>query len=695
MRHLLTLFPLLSLFMLFSKSGLKPLLRVLVFLSASWPLHAVAIELQHGMDRLNPASVVEFIEDSDGQLTLAAILTDPSIAARFKPAPISGRDINFGYSAASYWLRLPLKREPELAANAVLELMYIYIDKIEFYAPGKAPVITGSAYPFNTHPIANRFYAFPIELSTQSQYFYFRIQSEDALTVPLAIWQLDKFSADSQQDYMLQSLYYGGVLALALYNLLLFCSLKEKTYLYYSLYVITLGLGMLAGNGLGKQLIWPDFPAWNRVSQSTILNVTSVFAILFAQSYLQTQRRTPKTHIFLNLLMIAFGLVAVLLVLSIDWAYSIAGLLNVMLGLSLLFGSTMIVTPIRLIYAGQSGYRYFLLAWGVLSLGVMVATFRFLDWLPTNALTAYAVQISSAFEMLFLAFALADRIHQETKLKQQSQNEALKLKQSMLKTLAISEQNLERQVKERTLALESSLANEKQIRIQYIRFGALISHEFRNQLAIIRSQLSVIEKEYKQGIVKLDKRIPIINLTINRLTSLFDKWLQDGRLNDDSHVLTIDRVDITAWLRDLIEQYQAMQPEHQFQLKLNPMVMELFADIDLLTMALKNLIDNACKYSPADSLITIEVRQQDRMVGIAVIDQGLGVAVEHQQQVFTDYYRVNPESRVQGLGLGLSLVKRIVNRHGGHIELTSVLGCGSCFCMWLKNNRDNYADSTS
>ncbi|MEY4210584.1 MAG: hypothetical protein RLZ92_965 [Pseudomonadota bacterium] len=235
MRHLLIPFPARSVFMPFQKSGLKLLLLVLI---SSRSVHAVAIELQSGMDALNLAPAVEYLEDSSGQLTLEAILTDSKLTAGFKPASISGRDINFGYSSASYWLRLPLKRSPELAANAVLELMYIYIDRIEFYAPGKAPVITGSAYPFSSHPIPNRFYAFPIQLTTQEQFFYLRIQSEDALTVPLAIWQADQFIADSQKDYMLQFLYYGGVLALALYNLLLYFSLKDRTYLYYSLYTI-------------------------------------------------------------------------------------------------------------------------------------------------------------------------------------------------------------------------------------------------------------------------------------------------------------------------------------------------------------------------------------------------------------------------------------------------------------------------
>lgn len=688
MRHLLILFPARSVFILFLKSGLKLLLMVLI---SSWSVHAVAIELQTGMDALNLAPAVEYLEDSSGQLTLEAILSDSKLAAGFKPAPISGRDINFGYSSASYWLRVPLKREPVLAANAVLELMYIYIDKIEFYAPGKAPVITGSAFPFSSHPIPNRFYAFPIELSTQQQYFYLRIQSEDALTVPLAIWQADKYSAESQKDYMVQSLYYGGLLALALYNLLLYVSLKDKTYLFYSLYVITLGLGMLAGNGLGKQLIWPDFPIWNRVSQSTILSVTGVFAIVFSQRYLQTQRQTPKAHMFLNWLMLGFGLIALLLAMSPYSHWPISGLLNLILLMSIFFAGTVIWIPLKLMVAGHRGYRFFLLAWGVLSIGIIVAAFRLLDWLPTNALTAYAVQIASALEMLLLAFALADRIHQEISQKLQYQQQALELKRSLLKSLTISEQQLEQQVKERTLALEASLANEKQIRVQYIRFGALISHEFRNQLAIIRSQLSLIDKEYQEGLVTLTKRIPIIQLTITRLNNLFDKWLQDGRLHDDNHALSISSINLAVWLTGLFDQYLDLQPDYQFELKLNPELTQLSADIDLLTMALKNLIDNACKYSPADSLITVEVRQQERMVGIAVIDQGLGIAPEHQQQVFSDYYRVNPESRTQGLGLGLSLVKRIINRHGGHIELTSTLGVGSCFCLWLKQDRETYA----
>ena len=73
------------------------------------------------------------------------------------------------------------------------------------------------------------------------------------------------------------------------------------------------------------------------------------------------------------------------------------------------------------------------------------------------------------------------------------------------------------------------------------------------------------------------------------------------------------------------------------------------------------------------------------MTGIAVIDQGVGIALEHQDMIFSDYYRVNPETTIQGMGLGLSLVQRIIQLHGGTVELNSSLGSGSCFCVWLKN----------
>jgi|GEM_PF-3231608 len=103
---------------------------------------------------------------------------------------------------------------------------------MRFSASDKSPVTTGSAYPFNSRPVFNRFYVFPIKLTTQPQYFYFKIHTSESLTLPVTLWQSEAFSIATQKDCIIQSLYYGGLSVLILYSQLLFISLRDKIILY-------------------------------------------------------------------------------------------------------------------------------------------------------------------------------------------------------------------------------------------------------------------------------------------------------------------------------------------------------------------------------------------------------------------------------------------------------------------------------
>lgn len=99
-----------------------------------------------------------------------------------------------------------------------------------------------------------------------------------------------------------------------------------------------------------------------------------------------------------------------------------------------------------------------------------------------------------------------------------------------------------------------------------------------------------------------------------------------------------------------------------------------------------NLIDNACKYSEPGRPVLIETRSKPGWIGIAVSDQGSGIEAKDHGAIFDDYYRVRPEGAVPGIGLGLAFVRRIVQLHQGDLELSSALGQGSCFCLWLPHN---------
>jgi signal transduction histidine kinase len=639
--------------------------------------NANALELKTDNIQINPAAAIEYLEDELNGLTLQEVSSGPS-TREFKPAPIVNGIINFGFSTSNYWFRLPLQRTAKAQQNWLIEIPFFYLDHIEFYAPDKPPVTTGSGYPFNSRPVFNRFYVFPVELSTAPQYFYFKIHTSSSLTLPVTLWQTEAFSIATQKDCIIQSLYYGGLSILVIYSLLLFISLRDKLFLYYSLYGLSIGLGMLAGNGQGKQFLWPTLTVWDQVSQYVLLSFAAMFAVLFSQRYLQTKTYAHNIHRWLTRANLSYGVITTLLMTSLFIKLPVSLILQVFMIISVAVGVTLISTTLKMLYRRHKGARFFLLAWATFWSGAIIAILRSFGVMPTNAFTAYALQIATAVEMLFLAFAMADRLILEKRLKEQAEH-------ALITSLKNSEEKLEQQVKARTQELEQSVKNEKDIREQYIRFGSLISHEFRNQFGIIQNQLTLIIAEYEAGISQLDKRLPIIKNTTQRLTLLFDKWLQNSQFKNNINDLSLQHIELSTYLHELLDNYTHHQEQHRFVLELNPKAENIAADKALLTLALQNLMDNACKYSASGHLVTLQTRHKEDSTGIAVLDEGMGIARKNHDLIFSEYFRVNPENNIPGMGLGLNLVQRIVKVHGGTIELESTPGSGSCFCIWLNN----------
>lgn len=632
--------------------------------------------------RLELAPFVTVLEDAGGQLTLADVTGEA--ASRFKPVD-GAQTLNLGYSKSTFWFRFPLAKEAGAPEHRLLEVAFFELAHLAFYAPGQAPVVTGQNYPVSSRPWPDRFYVFPVTLMDEPRYYYLQVHSDSAVTVPLTLWEPAAFAADTQKSYLGLALYYGALLALLIYNLFIFMSLRERGFLLYSLFALCMGLGMSAGNGIAQQFLWPHGMAWDSRIPVTLYTLTAAMALYFSQHFLHLRAHQPTLYRVTHLAAGFALLVAVVpwLLVSARWGGTGMSLSTMMAG------GLIIAVGIRALRAGNRSVRLFLLAWGMLSLGAIVAGLRSFGLLPTTVLTAYAAQLGSLVEMLLLSFALAERIRLEREARESAQAEALTARQAMVDGLQRSEIRLEHTVAQRTAELQKSLQNEQAVLDRYIRFGALISHEFRNPLAVIKSQLVLIDKEKQHGIDQTERRLSVITGATQRLGVLFEEWLESDRLRQKTRQLVLAPLDLPTWLAGILEDCRVCHTHHSFKLQLAPGLPVIAADQSLLRIALLNLADNAAKYAPAGTEVSIEAMTKDHRVGIAVTNQGAGIALAHREDVFNAYFRIDPEGPTQGLGLGLAFVKKIVEMHHGDIELSNTADESFRVCLWLPSRKEN------
>jgi len=628
----------------------------------------------------NPATVVSFLKDSKAELTYEDI-QKKSIQSQFQPAQISGDEINFAYSNSAYWLKLSLSRQSNLPQFSVIELPYFGLNRINFYAPGQPVVKTGSAEPIQSRPFFYRFYAFPITLSDVEQDFYLRVKSDQPISVPLKVWGREDFVEHIQVDTFFQALYYGGIGVLALFNLFLFVYLRDKAYLFYAGFAGFIGIGILAGNGYGRLFLWPNFPVWDDVSQAVLLGFASANAMMFIKEFLKVKTFSVILNRALIFLAVALAINSAALWFASALHFSVGIFFILLPLLSIPSALLTIYIGFRALHAGYKSAQFFLFAWGVLAIGAIVGSLRMFNVLPSNAITSYALQISSAFEMLLLAFALASRIKEERELRESAQKEAFNSQQDLVDSLKASEEHLENQVSMRTNDLKLMLENEKSLREQYVRFGSLISHEFRNPLGIIEGQTALLCRD---GISETSmKRVSIISSATHRLASLFDRWLQGDRLQSGIDQVRPQIIHLNQWIMQLLEGCKNYHANHLITFNNNSNGAVLIADEKMLEVVVLNLIDNACKFSKNGSSITVSVRQANSMIGISVMDRGIGIDKKYHLAIFDEYHQISSEKSSKGFGLGLAFVKKVLEFHGGRIELFSQIDQGSEFIAWF------------
>ncbi|HZY18165.1 MAG TPA: 7TM diverse intracellular signaling domain-containing protein [Ramlibacter sp.] len=397
----------------------------------------------------------DVLEDRDGRLTFEDVLA-PAVQARFHALRPLGPGPNFGLTHSVYWLRVTLRTARDAPADWLLEIAYPPLDRIEVIAVDatgrRQQHAGGDSRSFASRAVAHRNHVFPLRLAPgQTTTLYLRVQSEGTVSVPARLWQPTALWRHDQAAYAALSLYFGLLLGLMLYNMLLFVSLREPGYVFYVAFVAAMGMSQVALSGLGAQYLWPRSTWWNGVSAPVGLTVTAIFGLLFARSFLASAQRMRTLDRILLAQMAGWGLA---LAAELALPYTIANWMVTILAPASVI--TMTVVGVMSIRRGIAGASHFFTAWALLLLGVAILSLHNIGILPSNAVTANALLIGSALEMVLLSFALGDRINVARRFKEQAQAR-IAAERAMVGALSQAQERLKEVLEEREIILENSL----------------------------------------------------------------------------------------------------------------------------------------------------------------------------------------------------------------------------------------------
>jgi signal transduction histidine kinase len=211
------------------------------------------------------------------------------------------------------------------------------------------------------------------------------------------------------------------------------------------------------------------------------------------------------------------------------------------------------------------------------------------------------------------------------------------------------------------------------------------SHELRTPIAIAQTNIDVLEMEKKPTINEYKHLVDVFKLSIDRLSKLSDKLL----------VLSKDKKEKTEWsivnmsvlLGEVATEFKASAKNQDVNLQLLsiPEGLRVKGDVFTLKQAVSNIIDNAVRYNKPGGTVSISITVTDQWLIIQIKDSGIGISEEDQDHIFDRFYRVDKSrSRAQGgSGLGLAMVKKIIESHHGKIQVDSTLGKGSVFSIYL------------
>lgn len=613
----------------------------------------------------NLGANVDYLEDKNSEYSFQQIIEGP-LSNRFTRSEQTL--FNIGYTSSTYWIRFPLRIKADADKKLIryLEIDHRVLSEISIYqiSRGREFELDLTRSKHITEPSAESFssYLFPLEIETNIEHLFFvKVRSYSSIRVPIYLWDPKNFMIQKTTERIFYGILYGIMFGLSLYNIFIYFSVKQQSYLYYSLYVLTMLVMISTINGIAFQYLWENFAWFSSRAPIIIGAFQNYFMIQFTRRFLRTEQNCGIEDKVLRAVSFA-SILLLLLFFNDETSRLLAGFYSL---LALIYIPICWVAGVHCYKKKVKEARFYLLGWSFLVVTMLVFIASIYGIVPINFYTQHAIEFGLICEVLLFSFALADRIN------------------------VMSEEKHQLQIEKLELSHQSHRLKDE--------FLATISHEFRTPMNGVMGGLQMVNRLELPK--ELGRYLDLVSDSAHKMINIVDNMLMFSELQSGSV-----RLNLTPFIHeDLIKNISSTFNEQcctrnlQFKLELCGNKDELMiGDISKIEQVLFQVFDNAIKFT-SQGEITFSVSLLDslqegrRGYRYSISDTGIGIEENMEGVVFEYFSQIDASSTRShgGLGIGLAISKALIKLSGGNIGYKSNEAEGTTFVV------ENYYDILS
>lgn len=422
---------------------------IILFITLSTLANAQIIHIVDSVDERNfmPQELTVYVDETNSLSFWEASSTHFSNRFRANSA-YQNKDFK---ANASYWIRLTIHHNRSTRKTWLLEFYDQTIDHIEAFIPLEdgsfRNVVMGDQQPFYQRIVPHKNFEIPLYINSDTVlHYYFKVRSHEFADLRIALRSTNWFTNYALNEYFLFGTFYGMILIISLYNLLVFLAIREIKNLYYIIYLVCVAAYAISLDGIGFQYLWPNHPEWNGYATGLSLYGVIVSSLVFTRRFLRTKAMAPSLdRLFIWMLVARTIWFFIALVFLPEYLpYRVPDIIP----LSLIF-----YTGIHILNQGYRPARFFVAAYGVLFTGFFLRTLVYFNVLRFTTLSHYSLHISFVLEMLLLTFALGDRIRILKAMRDRALKRIIQQHEINMRLKDKVNRELEQKVEERTLEL--------------------------------------------------------------------------------------------------------------------------------------------------------------------------------------------------------------------------------------------------